>query len=97
MKFSRAALSLALAVSYTGGRTATAWTTNHQRIAARRVLAIQLHSSSSTVASLTTEIEGKEATESFRLAFKNESAKKISPWHDIPLKNGDGSYNMVRF
>jgi cell division protein FtsX len=101
MKVNRAALSLVLAVSYTaGGRTASAWTASanhHHRFAAQRLLAIQLHSSSSTAASsLTTEVEGQEATESFRLAFKDESSKKISPWHDIPLKNDDGSFNMVR-
>ena len=31
--------------------------------------------------------------ESFRIFF-DESGKKISPWHDIPLRNGD-DFNFV--
>merc|ERR1712003_8306 len=41
----------------------------------------------------TTEVSGEAATESFRLNFKGEGGA-ISPWHDIPLKDGD-AYNMV--
>ena len=40
-----------------------------------------------------TEAAGEAATESFRLKFKDDSGV-ISPWHDIPLKDGD-AYNMV--
>lgn len=43
--------------------------------------------------STTTEVEGEPATESFRLKF-NGADGAISPWHDIPLKDGD-NYNMV--
>lgn len=44
--------------------------------------------------SATIEETGETATESFRVNFKTEG-KAISPWHDIPLTEGDGSYNMV--
>ena len=72
-------------------RTAAAWTTSPSAfLPAHRVVAVQLHS-----AAVSTEVEGEEATESFRLKFL-EDAKPISPWHDIALKNDDGSYNMVR-
>jgi inorganic pyrophosphatase len=47
----------------------------------------------STSISTSTEVVGETATESFRLKFKGESGT-ISPWHDIPLKEGD-NYNMV--
>ena len=40
-----------------------------------------------------TEIDGEAATESFRLKFKDDKGI-ISPWHDIPLKDGN-DYNMV--
>lgn len=80
---------------------ATAWTTtpvSRQALgirASRRYLsATQLHSTASTVSSLETEVHGEEQTESFRLKFK-DSGSVVSPWHDIPLKNDDGSYNMV--
>ena len=67
-----------------------AWTSQH--VARRSMLAIQLHSTVS--ADISTKVEGEEATESFRLQFQ-EASKAISPWHDIPLMNDDGSYNMV--
>lgn len=38
--------------------------------------------------STTTAVEGAEGTDSYRMFFKNGD-KKISPWHDIPLKDGD--------
>ena len=40
-----------------------------------------------------TEVIGEAGTESFRLFFKQNSGI-ISPWHDIPLKDGD-NYNMI--
>lgn len=44
--------------------------------------------------------EGKFGSKSFRIKYKGgkEGKSTISPWHDIPLKNGDrnyGYYNMV--
>lgn len=46
--------------------------------------------------SVATEQQGDTATESFRLKFKGESGKDISPWHDIPLLGeSEGSYHMV--
>jgi len=53
--------------------------------------------SSSCVAanSFAVEQSGESATESFRLNFKDESGETISPWHDIPLKDESGAYNMV--
>jgi hypothetical protein len=44
--------------------------------------------------SYSTEVLGEYQTESFRLRF-SEDNKAFSPWHDIPLTNGDGTYNMV--
>lgn len=38
---------------------------------------------------ITTSVAGEAGTESFRIFF-GEGDKTISPWHDIPLKNGDG-------
>merc|ERR1712176_454673 len=32
--------------------------------------------------------------EAFRMQFKDGDSS-VSPWHDIPLQNEDGSYNMV--
>lgn len=85
MKFSRAVVSLFLA-----SRSATAWTANVP--AASRWVLATLHSVATDYSS---EIVGTQATESFRLKFK-EGSKVVSPWHDIPLRNDDGSYNMVR-
>lgn len=95
MKLSSAALSSLFLLS-----RSTAWTTNQHTFAARAsraLLATQLHGSSSTTITETvsTKVVGKEETESFRLKFVEEK-KAISPWHDIPLKNDDGSFNMVR-
>jgi len=87
MKFAKAAVSLFLL-----SRAATAWTTAARPSISRHLIATQFHSVAAD--SLTTEVVGKEKTESFRLAFKDGSTA-ISPWHDIPLKNKDGSYNMV--
>ena len=81
MQFAKSALALLLVASQ-----ASAWTA--RGLPHSRMLAVQLHS-------LATDVVGEEKTESFRLAFKDGS-KAISPWHDIDLKNDDGSYNMVR-
>ena len=86
MKFSKAALSVLFVTSQ-----ASAWTTASRQIVHRRAAAFALQSA---VAGYSTDIKGEEGTESFRLGFAEES-KAISPWHDIPLKNDDGSYNMV--
>merc|ERR1712157_299737 len=40
------------------------------------------------------EETGEVATPDFRLNFKVDS-KAISPWHDIPLMDDKGNYNMV--
>jgi hypothetical protein len=89
MKFSNAVLTcLALATP------ASAWTSGAASTSVRgfrNVAAVQLHS---TPSSISTESAGEAATESFRLKFK-EGDKPLSPWHDIALKNADGSYNMV--
>eukprot|EP00527_Entomoneis_sp_CCMP2396_P004886 CAMPEP_0198140160 /NCGR_PEP_ID=MMETSP1443-20131203/3369_1 /TAXON_ID=186043 /ORGANISM="Entomoneis sp., Strain CCMP2396" /LENGTH=274 /DNA_ID=CAMNT_0043802503 /DNA_START=104 /DNA_END=928 /DNA_ORIENTATION=+ len=85
MKFSSAALTILLCTA-----RASAWTSAGR--APRRFLAVQLHST--TAGAIVTEVDGTEATESFRLKF-SEDSKPISPWHDIALKNEDGSYNMV--
>ena len=46
------------------------------------------------VARHATSIAGETGTESYRLFFE-DGGKRISPWHDIPLKAGDGLYNFV--
>jgi hypothetical protein len=88
MKFSNAALALFVLAT-----PATAWTsqsTSVRGFTSRTTAAVQLH------ASIGVEQSGEAATESFRLNFK-EGDKPISAWHDIALKNADGSYNMVSF
>jgi hypothetical protein len=45
---------------------------------------------------VSTQVIGAEKTESFRLTFATSAGKAMSPWHDVELKNEDGSYNMVR-
>lgn len=86
MKFNHFAIAVILATS-----RASAWTARSLPHS-RHLAAVQLHS---TVTDISTEVAGEEATESFRLKFK-EGGNDVSPWHDIPLKNDDGSYNMVR-
>lgn len=83
MKFTKSALALLFVTSQ-----ASAWT-SRQLVHRRAALALN-----SAVAGYSTDVKGEEGTESFRLAF-SEDSKSISPWHDIPLKNEDGSYNMV--
>jgi len=48
----------------------------------------------SKLGSMSTEVAGEAETESFRVFFK-DSGNSISPWHDIPLYNDDGTVNMV--
>jgi hypothetical protein len=88
MKFAKTALSLLFL-----SRAATAWTA---RAASRnsRVFGVQLLHAVATDA-FSTQVIGEAQTESFRLAFTKDS-KMVSPWHDIPLINDDGNYNMVR-
>lgn len=77
MKVTQAALAILLCSA-----KASAWTT--ARYSPRALVATQLHS---TATAISTEVDGEEATESFRLKF-SEDSKPISPWHDIALKNG---------
>jgi len=100
MRFSALAVSAVLAAAQ-----ASAWTTTRTPVArnalalgrtaarSRYIAAVQLHSTASS-SSVETKVAGEEATESFRLKF-TESGSLVSPWHDIALKNDDGSYNMV--
>jgi hypothetical protein len=90
----------------------TAWTTTQPSIAIARSISENnnrrafynkasssssvLSSSTVSISDVSTESSGKEQTESFRLFFKDTSKSTISPWHDIPFKNDDGTYNMVR-
>mmetsp|Transcript_16370 Transcript_16370/g.32531 ORF Transcript_16370/g.32531 Transcript_16370/m.32531 type:complete len:271 (+) Transcript_16370:63-875(+) len=48
----------------------------------------------STLAAVPTEVSGEAGTKSFRINFKGEGGASISPWHDLPLMDGD-AYNMV--
>jgi inorganic pyrophosphatase len=75
---------------------ANAWTSAACRSLPRTrfLAAAHLHSTTSSTTAISTEVVGEEATESFRLKFK-DADKTLSPWHDITLKNDDGSYNMV--
>ena len=49
--------------------------------------------SMASFSSISTSVTGEVGTESFRLFFK-DGAKAISPWHDIPLRNGD-NFNFI--
>jgi inorganic pyrophosphatase len=42
-----------------------------------------------------TTVAGDPGTASYRLKFSDDSGKSISPWHDIPLSAGDGTYNAL--
>jgi len=42
-----------------------------------------------------TTVEGEVGTASYRLKFSDDSGKAVSPWHDIPLKAGDGTFNAL--
>jgi len=39
--------------------------------------------------------QGEANSTSFRVFFQDEQGKDISPWHDIPLYNQDGTLNFV--
>ncbi|KAH7289468.1 hypothetical protein KP509_30G003600 [Ceratopteris richardii] len=39
--------------------------------------------------------EGKPDTFEYRVFFFDSAGKKVSPWHDIPLKAGDGLFHFV--
>lgn len=55
-------------------------------------------SSVSSVDNIMTKVVGDVNTESFRLQYHTKDTNTLlSPWHDIPYKNDDGTYNMVRF
>jgi inorganic pyrophosphatase len=82
MKLSLSAVTL-LALS----GSANAWSSSIRVSGARSLTAAALFGYS-------TEQAGETATESFRLNFMDEDSKKISPWHDIPLK-GEKGYNMI--
>ncbi len=42
-----------------------------------------------------TKEDGQPETLDYRVFFHENSGKKISPWHDIPLHLGDGAFNFV--
>ncbi|EPS70106.1 inorganic pyrophosphatase [Genlisea aurea] len=42
-----------------------------------------------------TKEEGHPETLDYRVFFLDNSGKKVSPWHDIPLRLGDGVFNFV--
>ncbi|KAG4948344.1 hypothetical protein AAZX31_15G059200 [Glycine max] len=39
--------------------------------------------------------EGQPETLDYRVFFVDKSGKKVSPWHDIPLRLGDDIYNFI--
>ncbi|KAI3827920.1 hypothetical protein L1987_02009 [Smallanthus sonchifolius] len=39
--------------------------------------------------------EGQPETLDYRVFFLDNSGKKVSPWHDIPLHLGDGAFNFI--
>uniref|UniRef100_A0A6N2LV61 inorganic diphosphatase n=1 Tax=Salix viminalis TaxID=40686 RepID=A0A6N2LV61_SALVM len=39
--------------------------------------------------------EGQPETLDYRVYFLDSSDKKVSPWHDIPLHLGDGTFNFI--
>ena len=86
MRFARTALTV-LSLAYSASSSAAFTAARPAGFVARHRLA------AAALFSATTEVDGEVATESFRLKFKGESGA-ISPWHDIPLKDGD-NYNMV--
>lgn len=46
-------------------------------------------------AAYSSEERGEANSTSFRIFFQDEQGKDISPWHDIPLYNQDGTLNFV--
>ena len=47
-----------------------------------------------TIASILSVTEGEVGSRRFRVWFESDG-NRLSPWHDIPLRNPDGSYNFV--
>ncbi|KAA0031418.1 hypothetical protein IC582_000192 [Cucumis melo] len=39
--------------------------------------------------------EGQPETLDYRVFFTDQSGKKVSPWHDVPLHLGDGVFNFI--
>jgi inorganic pyrophosphatase len=90
MKFTKSALTFLFLAS-----RVSAWTAAG-RLPLRTRSALAFYATAASSSDVTTEIQGQEKTESFRLVFKTSGKDtKVSPWHDIPLQNGDGTYNMV--
>jgi len=73
-------------------QSAVAWSNYAGRSAVRSSISRQY--AAAALFSSSTEQTGETGTESFRLNFKGEDGAAISPWHDIPLMDGD-AYNMV--
>jgi len=46
------------------------------------------------IASITTVSVGEENSRRYRVYYESDG-HRLSPWHDIPLKNEDGSYNFI--
>jgi len=53
-----------------------------------------LYRSFAALHSFTLDQAGEVGTDSFRLFFKGEGSASVSPWHDVPLKEGE-HYNML--
>jgi len=90
MRFSSVTTSfVALAVC---GNNALAWSNTKSpfAVAGQR----RFTGAAAALFSYSTEQSGETGTASFRLNFKGEDGSTISPWHDVPLTEGD-AYNMV--
>jgi len=46
------------------------------------------------IARITTKEEGEVTSRRYRVHFQQDN-HFLSPWHDVPLKNSDGSYNFI--
>lgn len=46
------------------------------------------------IARISTTTEGEETSRRYRVHFEHDGLR-LSPWHDVPLKNLDGSYNFI--
>ncbi|KAL0335006.1 UNVERIFIED_CONTAM: Soluble inorganic pyrophosphatase 6, chloroplastic [Sesamum radiatum] len=62
-------------------------------MAATRVMASAIFSG--TVENRKTREEGQPENLDYRVFFLDNSGKKISPWHDVPLHLGDGVFNFI--
>jgi len=47
------------------------------------------------IANISTITEGDPSSRRFRVFFEASGGDRLSPWHDIPLKNNDASYNFI--